>query len=331
MNFRHIINICTILAISTLTISCAEEKEEDARTIQERILKSYINANYPDAKPSASGLYIVDSTTGNGRAVNDSSYLLADYTIRYLDGTYISYCSEDIAHQLGTYSNDKYYGYKVWNMNDITEGIKEVTTGIKEGGSRKAVIPSWLLNYDTDENFVGSDGSNKIYDIKVINIIDDIIKYETDQLDAFAKEHYPKEDSTNFGYYYKRTKAAQDPKDTIRPNETVYFTYIGKYLDGKVFDTNIADTAKKYGIYNGKLDSYKLARYTHKREEEEAIKENKYVKGFTKTLWRMKYGEHAATFFYSGLGYGSAGNSSIPGYMPLYFEIFMEDKKKTDD
>lgn len=326
MRVGNIINIVAALALSALPFSCAKEVEEDPRAIQERILKAYINTNYPGTLPTESGLYIVDSTEGTGRRVYDTAFVSVDYTIRYIDGSYDFYCSEEIAKQLGTYKKSNYYGPKIWNLKQITPGIVEVTSGIKEGGSRKAVIPPWLLNYSTENALAGRDGSIRIYDIKVEKVIDDIAAYETGLLKEFADRHYPKTDSTEFGYYFIKTHTEKG-EDTVKNDETVYFKYIGKFLDGKIFDTNIADTAKKYGFYNGNANSYGTSSFIFKDDEKEAMEKNSYVKGFSKTLWRLQRGEKAVTFFYSDLGYGASGEKSIPGYMPLFFEIWVEKKK----
>jgi FKBP-type peptidyl-prolyl cis-trans isomerase len=45
------------------------------------------------------------------------------------------------------------------------------------------------------------------------------------------------------------------------------------------------------------------------------------IAGFEETVLKMKVGEKAKAILPYTIAYGTAGNSSIPGYSPLYFEI----------
>jgi FKBP-type peptidyl-prolyl cis-trans isomerase len=45
------------------------------------------------------------------------------------------------------------------------------------------------------------------------------------------------------------------------------------------------------------------------------------IPGFEETVLKMKVGEKAKAILPYTIAYGAAGNSSIPGYSPLYFEI----------
>ena len=95
-------------------------------------------------------------------------------------------------------------------------------------------------------------------------------------------------------------------------------------MDGTVFDTNIEDTARKYRIYSSG-NTYSALSFQFEAKEDDAIDENSFVQGFTKALWRIGYGGHAVTFFYSNLGYGDNGSGDIPAYVPLFFELWIEE------
>jgi FKBP-type peptidyl-prolyl cis-trans isomerase len=76
--------------------------------------------------------------------------------------------------------------------------------------------------------------------------------------------------------------------------------YTGKYLNGKMFDTNV-----------GKTDSlsYTVGATTG------------LVRGFLVGVNKMKLGEKATFIFASSLGYGRPGNGTIPGETPLIFDV----------
>lgn len=311
--------LLTAIAVTSV-MSCAKETDESSESVQERILKAYVETHYPDARQSASGLYIVDSIPGTGRTPDESVYVLVDYIISYLDGTYNSYSGDSVARQLGTYSYSGYYHPRIWRVSDCTTGIIELLTGMREGGMVKAIIPAKLLDEESGSEIVQGDGSSKIYEIYLREVIDDAYEYQIQQLEDYAANHY-RTDSTEYGFYFWKTRYGLD---TIDSGHEVNIRYIGKYLDGTVFDTNIEDTAKKYKIYSSSSE-YDALEFTFYSGEAETLEENSFVQGFSKALWRMGYGDRAVTFFYSNLGYGDLGNDNIPGYVPLFFELWIEE------
>ena len=315
--------------ISLLTYSCGKDIEESAEQAHRRYIEAFIEKNYPGIEPTESGLYILDSIPGTGAKVGDSSYVLIDYTITYLDGYYIDYTSEEIARQLGQFSNQKLYGPQIWSILDQEDGIKEIFSYMREGGQIQAVIPPWLMGEETENLTGNSDGTAKMYNFTLKKVIKDVIAYQDSLLNDYVKQKYPYLDTTEAGFYFMKTKSNPDPTDTLLDEQSVKLRYIGRYLNGKVFDTNIADTAKKYGIYSE--CSYDLLSFKYFDNEDDAINQNSLVVGFSKALWRMTFDEKCRTFFNSDFGYGSAGSGNIPGYTPLCFEIQVEKNPEKED
>ena len=98
-------------------------------------------------------------------------------------------------------------------------------------------------------------------------------------------------------------------------------------MDGRVFDTNIEDTAKFYRIYksNGSYNALSIEYY--RTDTTKFSSANSVVKGFGKGVTLMNYGEKAVVLFNSQLGYGEKGSSpSIPEYSPLSFWLYIEPK-----
>lgn len=312
-----------ILALATTAIfSCAQETDESSESVQERILKAYVEKYYPDAIRSGSGLYIIDLQDGTGRQANDTSYVKVEYTITYLNGNYHSYTYDSIAKQLGTYSYGGYYGPRIWSLRSSTKGIVELLKGMREGGYVKAIIPATLLDEESGMEITDSDGSSKIYEIRMLEVIDNIDQYQIEQLEKFASTHYPSvKDSTAYGFFYLKT--VTDNSDTLKDNSIINVRYIGRFLNGTVFDTNIKDTAKKYRIYVSGAE-YAALSYKYREDSTEAMTSNDFVLGFNKALYGMTPGESAVTFFTSDYGYGDNGNSNIPGFTPLCFELWVE-------
>ncbi len=322
---RYIFPILILLA-GSLLYSCAKETSETSESVQKRILAAYVQTHYPDVSPSESGLYILERVEGTGDLIEDSTFIFVHYSIRTLDGTYASTSYEDVAKRIGYYSATNYYGPRVWSVADQTAGIREIVMGMKSEGFTKSIIPPWLLDLETGNTITG-DGVCEIYDIHILDVVDDITDYQIDTLESFAAKYYPRLDSTKYGFYFQKIFSSES--DTIADETTVSVRYIGKYLDGKVFDTNIADSAKKYHIYSSS-NTYDALSVQYFSDEATFLENASVVDGFARALNRMKYGDIAVTFFFSDMGYGDAGTlvstgSGMPPYTPLFFKIWVED------
>lgn len=342
----------TLLAASVVLIAgCAKEKEISDREVQEKILDAYIQANCPTAQKLSSGLTILSLNQGSGPVApgsNDGIYI--HYSTFTLDGTCQSTTDSVKARMLGTYDPAIYYGPSLFILNTTTtEGLRELLGKLREGGSVRAIIPPWLTSSGSSSYSYSTGGQqsavNMIYDIKAGIVIDDVEKFQKDSLESYSKLHFsPKIDSTALGWYFRNfTHPSGIPAaDTVESGESVNVWYIGRLLDGYVFDTNIRDTAKKYRIYDASNDyeplsvtmkdtyqnmtTYGSSAGTNDNTTGEGGSES-LILGFVRAIKNMTYTDRSVTFFMSGLGYGSDGNMSsgkgVPEYAMLRFDIWL--------
>ena len=130
-------------------------------------------------------------------------------------------------------------------------------------------------------------------------------------------------DSTSYGFYYKQIKAPTNT-DKFAKDTTVYINYVGKLLNGLVFDTNVERVAKDNGLYSASR-TYEPTRINWGENYEDITMgsdKSSIISGFAQTLWQMKDMEKGIGVFISSIGYGYSGSgSSIPAYAPLIFEI----------
>lgn len=304
--------------------SCAEDKNESDRSIQERILDAYIKEKFPQAKKLESGLVMIDFQQGSGEELErrDGGYF--EYTTQSLSGDYIETTDEELAKQLGSFSNSNYYGPVLYEMGykSTYKGLEEVMIGMKIGGKAKFILPPWL-------SVTGSNGdrweesANLIYEIELKEVINNIDIWEADTMRRYAAIHYPGLDTLSSHFYFKKL---HDAKADSLESETVQVRYIGRLLDGWVFDTNIADTAKKYGIYDAEND-YKALDFKHSNDIETMEQDNSMVTGFCMALKDMSYGDKAFTMFGSKYGYDYTGKDPIGPYQPLIFWLYIEPKQ----
>lgn len=315
------LNKYVLMAVAALALfSCAEEKEDTERAVQERILDAYVDVNYPSAKRLESGLVMIDNQPGTGDTLKMYQAGYFKYSIRSLGGVYSETNQEELARKLGTYSKSNYYGPKLYELGYETTyaGVEEVMHHMREGGKATFILPPWL-SYTTSKNSWNQNVS-AIYDIELVEVIDNILTWQKDTMKAYANTHYPGLDTLKSNFYFKKLYDAG--ADTLK-NESVKVHYVGRLLDGWVFDTNIADTAKKYGIYDKSKD-YSPLSVLHSEELKQMIEDNSLVEGFCMAVKEMSYGDKAFTMFYSEYGYGENGSSQIGPYQPLIFWLYIE-------
>lgn len=337
----------------TVLFSCAKEKEESNREIQETILDAYIQTHCPNATKLPSGLTIINFEEGAGIKPGDYDGIYIHYSTYDLGGTCQSTTDSVKARMLGTYDPAIYYGPSIFVLDGtVTKGMTEILMKMNKGASATAIIPPWLTvaSNTNSSNYTGGNGTGQqsqvsmIYSIKAGVVIDDVEKYQIDSIESYIKKNFDQKiDSTAYGYYFRNFvhTSGIPAADTIEASTPVNVWYIGRLLDGYVFDTNIADTAKKYKIYDSSNDyeplSVKMtasweemAKYSTNSGESTTSQDESsqsYVPGFARALKSMTYKDKAVAIFMSGLGYGSQGNmesgKGVPEYAMLRFDIWM--------
>ena len=340
----------SLLAVAALA-GCAVEPSESSGVSAKAYFDAWMQINHPEAEPTELGTYVIENEEGSGALVGDeeqSPYLLVRYIVSGLDGNISNTSEESVAQQLGTYDPSYFYGPRVWarvDGNTLYAGVEDAVRTMRVGGRRKTVIPGWLMTtsrYDSPQDYINNvSGSNSIYDITVEGVVEDIEKWELDALAAYVQSHFSKEkdDTLKYGLYYvQHKKPGPDDDDTVAfaTDSTVYINYIGRRLDGQVFDTNIRDTAKRYDIFSSSSE-YEPVAVTWNKDDYKELKMgassgssgSSMIDGFAYALWKMRGHEAGTCIFYSGLGYGSSGSGSrIPEYSPLQFYIEIVDKEE---
>jgi len=312
------------MAISALVLfSCAVEKDESERSVQQRILDAFVDVNYPNAKRLESGLVIISSQEGTGDTLNKYEAGFFEYSIRDLNFTYSKTTDEELAKVLGTFANSNYYGPQLFELGyeSIYAGLEEAMYKMREGGKISFILPPWLT-YTTSEKMLNLSVST-IYEMELKEVVGNMLIWQQDTMKAYTNTHYPGLDTLKSNFYFKKLVDAGG--DTLK-NESANVYYIGRLLDGWVFDTNIADTAKKYGIYDSSKD-YSPLEVIYNEDLTQMKDDNSLVEGFCMALKEMSFGDVAFTMFYSEYGYGSTGSDQIGPYQPLIFWLDVREKE----
>ncbi len=197
---------------------------------------------------------------------------------------------------------------------------------------------SFKINIDSMSAKMGrpkpahSKGKYLVYTIKVEKVIpkgkltDSLFR---DKIDTFLKAEIDKAKNTE-NAKLKSYIAAKNLKTTVSPSglnyvvtkestgvkaaegDTVQVNYTGMFLSGKVFDTSLPEVAKKAGNFNA-MRPYEPLKVP--------VGAHALVPGFDEGLMLFPKGTKATLLIPSKLAYGEQGNSGIPPYTPLIFEI----------
>lgn len=337
--FKSILYVALAIAVT----GCAKHAASGPNDANKRYFDAWMELNHPDAEPSGLGIYIIEEKEGSGTMVEDNGYARLDYRIRNLEGTISSYTDKETAKQLGQYDTTTYYGptFMTTYPGSMPAGVLNALEGMKTGGYRKVIIPSWLMNYSTfdseeeyldpdDDDYSASSYSTAIYELRVNDYTEDIQKWQENKIgeyfaansDVFGNMTARDTVKGHSGFYYKQLKAPVDT--TSFPSDTsIYINYTGKLLNGLIFDTTIERVAKDNGLYSADR-SYEPVKISWGEDHSSITmgSGSSVVSGFSLTLWQMRAMEKGVGVFVSNYGYGGSGSgSSIPGFAPLIFEI----------
>src|SRR5690606_23510736 len=107
------------------------------------------------------------------------------------------------------------------------------------------------------------------------------------------------------GLYYKTVKKGDGKKP--KNGTELKIRYAGYLEDGTLADTNLAELAKIYGIYNSQLET--MGRYQPMRVQAGNIRN--IIPGMAEAIKRLTPGEKAVVFIPAALGYGPQGAGNV--------------------
>ena len=332
MKKNLILSSCLVLA-AAFAVACNKSDSDNPNEANQRYFDAWRAIHYP-AAVEKDGVYVIDDKPGTGLEWTESlPVTLFTYTVRNLDGTVASNTDEQWAKQLGTWNETYYYGPQVTTTGESLSyaGLDAVLDGMKQGGTRTAIIPSWMMTYnryDSVQEYLKHETENTsaIYTITFLEQTENLYEYELRQMREYASSHWGVTDtlSTAAVFFKSFTEFEGEPVE-MPTDTTVYINYIGRRMsDGQVFDTTIADTAKFYHIYDASK-TYQPVSVTW-AETATGIKlgGSSVVDGFAYGLKAMHPEEKASFLFGYKLGYSSSGSGNlIPPYAALRFDIEM--------
>ena len=127
-------------------------------------------------------------------------------------------------------------------------------------------------------------------------------------VDYLHKNNYS--DIATDGVYYKQISKGGE----IKPSEgnKVRVHYVGRFLDGRLFDTSVEEVA----IAEGKHDNARVY-----QPLEFTIGKHQMIEGFERAVKMMSQGEKGIVVIPSSLAYGARQRGEIAPFSTLIFEL----------
>jgi len=317
------------LIIPFLLLSVACDKVPDERKDDEMArFDAWIMVNNMSSYKTPSGLYYINLREGTGVLPNDSDLVMYSFVVRDLDGNIFSSTYRDTAKQY-EYETFKYTTHYTPAIEQYLvnksrpKGLAEGLGMMRVGGKSRLIMPS-SLGYGASGSGAISRYTSLIYDVELIKVFDgDIEGFEQSLIDEYIAK-YPTFNLVSDSIYYKTIIGGGTEVKTIQAakagsavkGDSVHINYIGRFLDGFVFDTNIKSVAIDSNIYVS-TNKYPELKFM--------IGDGTMASGFDLAVRQMVTGEKAIIVIPSKYAYGTSGNSDgltkIPGYTPLVFEL----------
>lgn len=355
------------MVVATGAISCADKVEIDLEEKEQQSLDAWVakhvNNNGKRAVRQENGLWVEISDYGDTKsmATNDTvTWVKYNFTMRDMTGNVIFSRYEDIAKWQGTYTKYTHYvpdyifcGEYAANLLEGTHYLMRNTLTNYDGTKFKMhagtkgtlYIPSTLAYGATgtsnDAGYGGQYSLNgsvpSIIDFEIVHVTKDPVKDEEKEVESFVAatgNWKPVNDTLDYLYVDKKFRLPEGETaykgDSIKVDSTVKIWYVGKFLDGFVFDTNIDSIKRRvFGEVQSTGEALDFTvKEAGKSADESGDEGSGYINAWNYTIPHLLKGQWArvvATSFYC---YGSSGkyrngsatttNSSDYYYMNMY-------------
>ncbi len=274
-----------------------QDKLEVLKQNEHSILSNYLINNNINIKPTETGLYFENVTTGIGPLAKDGDLVTVNFAIKLLNGTEIfssKSSGEPVVFELG----------KPFD----TEGMNEAVRMMKAGGSAHLIMPSNLAFGERGRAKIIPPFSPLICDVDLLKIQNqaqfnhDKSSEEVSIIKQYVSDNNITAKPTISGLYYIEQLKGTGVK--AKAGDKVKVWYTGKLFDGTVFDAS-----------SNRNEAFQFT-----------LGEGRVIKGWDEGIAMMNVGGKATLIIPSNLAYGERGSGQrIPPFSPLIFEVELQD------
>lgn len=212
-------------------------------------------------------------------------------------------------------TGDIFAGVKLLGEGDSAT-IKTNIDSITKKGMRRPPIKGKYIIYEVKIDKVISKG--KMKDTAFNSAITAYLKVQTDvlkkaepvKIKKYIDDNKLTGTTTPSGLFYIITKPGTGDKPAT--GDSVEVNYVGKFVNGKLFETNVKEVAQKEKTFNP-MQQYKPVRI--------AVGIRAVIPGWDEGLMLLNKGAKATFVVPSKLAYGEQGNQMIQPFTPLVFDV----------
>lgn len=298
---RKILTLGIVMAVIVGMVGCIKEvenKDEEKAIENDQALQKYIADSSFSVTKDSSGFYYSLSLNPAGVKLTTGDEVKVRFNAYQLDGTKIWTSEKDTA-KLVKFPFFTGYPFVVPSME---LALRKMRTGEKV----KIFAPFYLGFYGNFERpLTGRFINSNIPAYTPIRIDLELVSKssEIEQINQYiAQNNLVVSERTSDNLILIKTKSVATG-DTLGTGKSVTVKYIGKLLDGTVFDPGTKPLSFVTGPRNG------------------------YITGFDRGVRKLKIGEKAIIILPSALGYGKDGvinqnrEFGIRPYQPIQFEV----------
>ena len=302
---KRIILYRTGLLLAVLAVlfqGCNKDNDQELKDQEMRLLQQYLDDNNITQEPTASGLYYIPITEGNGNMAGTNYWADFNYATKLVDGTYIFTSYEDVAKEYNLYREGVMYGpVRLLIGQTSIPGLNEGLAMMREGGISTMIMPSDINGLGENSTEFSPPYSTHIYTVELVHAFDDPEAFQTTQIINYLNEQGIEDPLiTESGLYYIEQEAGIG--EQIKDGDIVDLWYTGTFLDGREFDSNVGGTVMTVDM-----------------------PAQGYIPGWGEAIKLMKLGTRAKVIIPYQLGYGASQSGPIPPYMTLVFDIEIDD------
>jgi len=272
-----------------LTSCSVENPVEEQATKNDTEIQNYLKIRGLNYQKTADGMYYSIVSTATTPKPSSTDLVTLHYKMLLLDGTLV-----DSTSRSANQTRSIVFG--------ITQSIFTIPVSLLKAGDKATfLLPSSLA-------FGGNSfGNVPAYAVVRLDVEVVSIKNQAEQIASMQKDYgLTNPEKTASGLLFQKT--LENPTGAaVAQGQSVKLNYLGRLGYG-IIQTDATNKV----IYDSKFGAGSLTFLAGAGQ---------LITGFEEAVLKMKVGEKAKAILPYTIGYGTAGNTTIPGYSPLYFEI----------
>lgn len=282
--------VVLFFALAIGITSCSVENPVEKEVAKnDTDIQNYLKQRNLSYSKTADGMYYSINASGSTVAPVATDLVTLHYKLTLLDGTFVDSTSK-VANQ----TKSLIFG--------VSQSMFTLPVSLLKAGDKGTfLLPSSLA-------FGGNTfGNVPAYSVIKAEVEVLSIKNQAEQITAMQSSYgFASPEKTASGLIFQKT--LENPTGAaVVTGQSIKVNYVGRLGYGYIQ----TDASNKV-IYDSKFGAGTLT-FT--------AGAGQLIAGFEETVLKMRVGEKAKAILPYTIAYGTSGNSSIPGYSPLYFEI----------